>query len=476
LHQIAKRDFWYDEAFTGVAIKESFSSMLRMITTDVHPPLYYFLVKIFAHPFSYSVFGIRLFSAIFGIISIWIVYKITKELFEHKASIWASLITAISPFAIEYSQEARMYALVGFLLLTATYFFICGLKTNNPLYYLLWGIFLGLSALTHYIGIVFAPLFLIVFVYWKATEDNLLNQNLSSRNISLLLKKILPNKGIYIGYITSLVLFSIWISKFLVHLKAGNLSWIKPVELSSIILNIQIFLFGNPKGEFSAGMPFPNEIYGMATNTLLVLLVIFLCIIIFSLAKYRKREMGLTAIFSFGFLLIVYSLSRLGMHYMVSRYLLPASFFIFILIGVWLSRLRPLYLFSFLALYIILLFSIIPTGNSTGYNALLKNIDKYKNNNIYILNSFDYVIAKYYFGADKIILYNIDWPQYDSSHWSAMGNSLKRTENYDDLIKDKSALILYNESGRPEDRSDKSFNPIKYREVDRYANVVLYRP
>jgi uncharacterized membrane protein len=475
LYQIAKRDFWYDEAFTGVAIKESFNNMLRMIIQDVHPPLYYYSVKVFAHFFNYSVFGIRLFSALFGILSIWLVYLIAKELFGYRASIWASLITAISPFAIQYSQEARMYALLGFLLLAASYFFIRGLKTDRLYYYCLWGIFLGLSALTHYMGIVFAPFFFISFVYWKATSNDLLNKNLSLKSVSRFIKELLPNRGIFIGYIESFIVFSFWIPKFLNHLKADNLDWIKPADFSSIIVNIQIFLFGNPKGELSAGMPLPNEIYGISPNAIMIILTILFGILILSLMKYRKREVGLTIIFSLGFMLTVYLLSQLGMHYMVSRYLLPASYFIFILISIWLSRLKPLYLAFFTTLYIILIFCTVHLTNATGYNELAKNIDKYKNNNIYILNSFDYVIAKYYFGANKLTLYNIDWPQYDSSGWSAIGKSLKKTENYEDLKNDKNAIILYNKSVKPADRNDKSFNPLKYKLVDSYANIGLYK-
>ena len=30
-YQIGKRDFWYDEAFTGIAVKERFGDMISMI-------------------------------------------------------------------------------------------------------------------------------------------------------------------------------------------------------------------------------------------------------------------------------------------------------------------------------------------------------------------------------------------------------------------------------------------------------------
>jgi uncharacterized membrane protein len=103
---ISRRDFWYDEAFTGVAVKEKFWGMIDMIIKDVHPPLYYTGVKIFSSFFNYSVFGIRLYSAIFGVLGIFAVYLFAKNLFGKKAALWASAVMAISPFAIQYSQEA----------------------------------------------------------------------------------------------------------------------------------------------------------------------------------------------------------------------------------------------------------------------------------------------------------------------------------------------------------------------------------
>lgn len=109
LFHLGKRDFWYDEAFTGIAVKEKFSDMMSMIIQDVHPPLYYISAKIFSSFFGYSVFGIRMYSAIFGVLGVWAVYLFAKELFNKKAALWASLITAISPFAIQYSQHHTFF-------------------------------------------------------------------------------------------------------------------------------------------------------------------------------------------------------------------------------------------------------------------------------------------------------------------------------------------------------------------------------
>ena len=87
LRNILNRDFWYDEAFTGVTVKANFWEMIRITINDVHPPLYYILLKMFSYFGDYSVFSVRFFSVILGILGIWAVYLFTKELFNKKAAL-----------------------------------------------------------------------------------------------------------------------------------------------------------------------------------------------------------------------------------------------------------------------------------------------------------------------------------------------------------------------------------------------------
>jgi len=173
---------------------------------------------------------------------------------------------------------------------------------------------------------------------------------------------------------------------------------------------------------------------------------------------------------------IVYSLSLLSTpadpnEYFVARYLLPGAYFFFIYIGLVLSYVRlPIVLFAF-AVYFSMIAFIIPLKNSTGYNELIKHMDKYENNDIYILNSFDYVITKYYLGANRMTLYNYDWPQYNPDYWAAIGKSLKRTENFDDLRNDPKALIISNKPLK----DNQYFSTQGLTLVDQYANILVYK-
>ncbi len=481
LKDIIKRDFWYDEAFTGIAIKENFFGLLQMIRQDVHPPLYYFSLKIFAWFFDYSVFGIRLFSLIFGMASIVVVYFLAKKLFGIRAGLFASLIVAVSPFAIQYSAEGRMYSMFVFLILVATYFFVLTLENKTKkINFLLLGFFVGLSSLTHYMGLVMLPIFYLSYLGWKNIEQKNLDNAFNIDNLKKLFVTFIPHKFYFLSLTIFILIFSFWIPNFIFHLgqsKNSNLDWIKPASFGDIPVNVQMFIFGTPLGEMSAGMPSTKEIEGIDWLSLSVLFVIFLTLLVVWVTKIKekRKEIFLVLMFSFGFMLEILLLSLLGKNFFVARYLMSAGFFIFILLGFWLSRLRPIYLFLTVIIYLLLSFLTVDRGYSKGWNQFILDKDRYAQNEFYILNSFDYVIAKYYLGADQLTLYNLDWPQYNSDYWAAIGKSLKRTEKFSDLKNNSRVLIISNGPLPHQEKMDKEYYYADWEVVSQYENIFIYQ-
>jgi len=475
IFHIAERDFWYDEAFTGITIRDSFSGMMKIIVNDVHPPLYYILVKYFSAFFHYNAFGIRLFSAIFGLLCIVAIYFFAKELFNKKTALWASFLTAINPFAIQYSQEARMYTMYCFLVIVSAYFLLRGLQANKVRHYLLWGLFFGLSALTHYMSLFFVFVFYFVFLIWNFQKT----ESKDKKNITLFyLKSLLPGGKLVLGYLVSFLVFSPWTLNFLRSLKSADLDWIKPASFGDIFYNIQMFVFGIPPGEMSAGMPSAHALSEIYPSTVLVILTIFLTSIVIYLLFFKKeiKKTLIIITFSVGFMFVAYLFSLLGSHYFIPRYLLPANYFLFVFIASWLSDIKFRYSFSIAVFYLILLyFVIVPVQASKGWHLMTQDLKKYDGKNFYSLNSFDYVIAKYYLTDDKLILFNVDWPQYNPYFWAAIGPDLKRTESYDDLKKDPEALIIHNVQAKRANRSDKTFNPDGLKLVNQYKNILLYK-
>ena len=114
-HSLAK-EFWYDEAFTGILIQQPWKEMIRMIRSDIHPPLYYILLKTWSTVFGYEAFALRAFSIFANIAHLGIFYIFIKKYFsDKKFALIAAMLFAVNPFLIAYSAEARMYTLFAFL-------------------------------------------------------------------------------------------------------------------------------------------------------------------------------------------------------------------------------------------------------------------------------------------------------------------------------------------------------------------------
>ncbi len=93
----------------GKGVRDVTTGLLK---TDTHPPLYFWVVHAWMIMFGDSVFALRFFSLLLGVLSIFLAYKLGGRLFGRQAGIFCSLFTALSPFSIRYSQEARAYSLI----------------------------------------------------------------------------------------------------------------------------------------------------------------------------------------------------------------------------------------------------------------------------------------------------------------------------------------------------------------------------
>lgn len=111
--------FWYDEAFTAVLARLPFMDMIRATAGDVHPPLYYYLVSVWAQIMGgYTPFILRQLSAVFAVLSLWQVIRLMDRYWMSRVFRLVVLaLVAASPMLIYYAQEARMYSLLVFLVL-----------------------------------------------------------------------------------------------------------------------------------------------------------------------------------------------------------------------------------------------------------------------------------------------------------------------------------------------------------------------
>jgi mannosyltransferase len=144
------RPIWYDEAFAILYAEKSFGAMLYGTLTpvsgaaaDVHPLFYYSLLHLWMNVVGQSAFAVRFLSVAFGAATGAVVYRLARALFDRRAGAMTMLMLAVAPFHIAYSQEARMYAQLGFFSALALFAFVLYDQTRARRW---WALFVGSGA------------------------------------------------------------------------------------------------------------------------------------------------------------------------------------------------------------------------------------------------------------------------------------------------------------------------------------------
>jgi len=164
-YHIDKRSLWFDELLTVKLIKKDFASMIIGTAQERHAPLYNLISFGWIRAFGNSELALRLPSAVFGILSILVIFYIGKELFNNKIGIIASFLLSINLTHIIFSQEARMYSLLLFTSLLSNYFFIVLLKEKKLRNTFFFIISTSLMLYTHHLAffmLIFQGIFLLL--------------------------------------------------------------------------------------------------------------------------------------------------------------------------------------------------------------------------------------------------------------------------------------------------------------------------
>lgn len=226
---LSKPAIWSDEGFTLLLSSHSVSQILSHTVRDVHPPLYYVLLHEWMSVFGHSVFSARSFSVLAGVgtvaLGIWLVRLISSR----RAAVLAGVLLALLPFAVRYSQEVRMYALLGLLLLGATVALVYWV--NNPAHYralAVYGLLMVAGLYTHYFaGVCLAShwVYLLVLRFQRSVRHQYLS---------------MPAWWVVNGLIV--VLFLPWVPSLIQQLRYSGFSWILPPDVSTVAVTVWRFV------------------------------------------------------------------------------------------------------------------------------------------------------------------------------------------------------------------------------------------
>ena len=124
LASINRSSIWHDEGYSAVLIENNYLGIVERTALDVHPPLYYLLLKTWAIVFGDQIMTLRLFSAACMLGAILVTWRIFRKLYGAKAGLVALAAMSMGSFLVRYGQEMRMYGLASLLASLATFWYI----------------------------------------------------------------------------------------------------------------------------------------------------------------------------------------------------------------------------------------------------------------------------------------------------------------------------------------------------------------
>lgn len=150
---LGQHSLWSDEAFVAWVIRSEWKDLIPVLARwDSHPPLYYVLVKAWASIAGTGEAALRTPSACLSSLSVILTYALARRASSESTSLLATLLVAVSPFAIMAGQEARMYPLLGALAVGSTLALALSVERGSALRWALYVLLATLMAYTHYFG------------------------------------------------------------------------------------------------------------------------------------------------------------------------------------------------------------------------------------------------------------------------------------------------------------------------------------
>jgi mannosyltransferase len=161
-----QKSLWIDEIHTFNDSRDGLEGQLKYYKenpTNLHPPLFYILTHLF-YPFTKPERDLRIIPLIFGILSIPMIYFLSRS-FSITLALPCTLSLTFMTYHIYFSQDGRMYSLLMFFGMTALYFFMKHLKTHKNKYLVIIAICYAILFHTSYSSIIFIALSQLFWFY-----------------------------------------------------------------------------------------------------------------------------------------------------------------------------------------------------------------------------------------------------------------------------------------------------------------------
>jgi len=132
-------------------------------------PVYYYFMTPFLWLFNYNPVGPAVMVALFGIATVFLVYRVGSEFFDKKVGLIAAFLYTMSPLVIAYSRSSWNPNLMPFFSLLTMCVLYKALKTNKIKLFVLCGFLFGILMQIHYLALFLG---VVAFFYILLTRIN----------------------------------------------------------------------------------------------------------------------------------------------------------------------------------------------------------------------------------------------------------------------------------------------------------------
>jgi uncharacterized membrane protein len=288
VYDLGTESLWLDEGISIFRARLSPSQLFESLSLSTHQPLYYLILHYWINLFGDSAISVRSLSSVFGVLSVFMMYKVAKGICGEKAGLMSALIMGVSVFHVWYSQEARNYSLVTLLSLISMYYFIRLRQKADSRHSIGYVIPSGLLLYTHYFG----------FFVILAQHCYLLGMRMffRERNQEFFRRWVIVQAALVVSYLPWFAVLKVQASLWQ---KGRAMEWITAPRLSSVyesfetyagsgsllvlFLILMVFaVFGHEKNRGpGAGSGSHDQILRRNNMEKLLLLGIWLCVPVF---------------------------------------------------------------------------------------------------------------------------------------------------------------------------------------------------
>ncbi|NES78841.1 MULTISPECIES: glycosyltransferase family 39 protein [Okeania] len=353
-----KKVYWHDEVYTSLRAagfsgddidRESFQNQIipakqlqkyqqikpqstligtlnsLTIENPHHPPLYYFIARLWMQKFGGSLAASRSLPALISLLSLPLIYVLARQLFNsHLTALLATTFLAVSPVEILFAQTARQYSLVTVLSIASSILLLKALDSRS---WKKWGLYIVISAVGLYTHLFFCftlishGIFVISNWFFSNYVVRISPENQSNLSKFQLLIQTLP-LDYFMASVGIIILYLPWIIVVINNLQQAYYAtnWVRVSVSFDFLLKKWILSFSCMFIDLDFGF------YNIGTYLLRLLFLIIIAWGIYMVCRYcnlSTKLFILTSIFIPFIILVIPDLVQGGKRSAITRYLIP---------------------------------------------------------------------------------------------------------------------------------------------------------